>query len=312
MSVRARELKWLSAGAVQIFLVALALAPACQLVGGYQSFSPHPCSVLPASKLDDKQIATLVLSKQPDGNCYWIDRTEVTVQQYSQFVADPTPISWDANCRQWKTTAWNPAAPAAESDPCTVSTKPESEAFALTKPVRCIDWCDAKAFCHWAGKDLCGGQTNGSFVGPSDVFEGDQWGKGCSADGLPYLMGATPVLDQCNVGLAEAGQCASVLMQPVCAPTNVGAFPQCTAPSGAVDLIGNVAEWVLSCGNSDGGPDTMCQYRGGSFADSLAEASCYTPLNANPAATRDRGLGFRCCALLTLDESNLVMRATSP
>jgi formylglycine-generating enzyme required for sulfatase activity len=255
-----------------------------------------------------------VLSKQPDGTCYWIDRTEVTVQQYSLFIAAHTSIRWDQiDLCTWKTALSDPAHQPGDS--CAATTMPEANAFAETKPIRCVDWCDAKAFCKWVNADLCTGVTNGSFVGSGFVV--DQWGGACSAKALQYPYGATAVARACNVGLSEAaGECYTLLGQVHCAPTTVGTFSQCTSPSGAVDMIGNVAEWVGECSasdGSDGGPDsTRCQHRGGSFDGSVDDENetCYgSPADA--VSFRDRGLGFRCCALRTLDEQTLT-GVTSP
>ena len=276
--------------------------------GGSQGFEQSPCDVLPASKLDATGMATLVLSKQPDGTCYWIDKTEVTVQEYSQFLAAAVaqPSGWGPQC-SWKTTPSNPVAET--SDPCTVTTNMESDPFRATKPIRCVDWCDARAYCMWAGKDLCGGETNGSLLEPVDVP--DQWGNACSADGSPYPNGATPVDGECNAGLSEdGGQCFSLLHQNDCAPTDVGSFPGCTSPGGAEDMIGNVAEWVVSCAvSADGGPDTLCQIRGGAFLTPLEDGTCYG-VAAMTLGTRDRSVGLRCCAALTQDEHKLVTGAT--
>jgi formylglycine-generating enzyme len=276
----------------------------CQVVAGYQSFQGHPCNALPASKPDAKGLATLVLSKQPDGTCYWIDQTEVTVQQYTQFLAQHAkPVGWDTACT-WKTTPSDPANDT--SDQCTVSTSGESDPFHPAKPIRCVDWCDARAFCKWAGKDLCSGVDSDVIVTPNDLP--DQWGGACSANALPYVNGSLPVYGACNVGL-DAGQCFGILHQYSCAPADVDSFPQCTGPSGAVDMIGNVAEWVLQCGDSpDGGPvggGSSCQHRGGSFAGNLVDETCYH-VASNTRATRNREIGLRCCANLTQDEQRLM------
>jgi formylglycine-generating enzyme required for sulfatase activity len=132
----------------------------------------------------------------------------------------------------------------------------------------------------------------------------DQWGIACgSVAGLPYVNGTTPEAGVCNVGLATA-DCESRLGQPQCAPTDVdimgGEFPSCVSPSGAVDMIGNVAEWVGQCGGG-GDAGTLCQKRGGSFADDLATATCFWQPTA-AIDTRDRTVGFRCCASLTAAE----------
>jgi formylglycine-generating enzyme required for sulfatase activity len=286
-------------------------AQSCQLVGGYQSFQGHPCNVLPASKLDARGMATLVLSKQPDGTCYWIDKTEVTVQQYTTFLAavlpDAQAIDWSqvgaleqrTQVCSWKTAPSDPVDDT--TDTCTQTTTVEADAFAASKPIRCIDWCDAEAFCNWAGKDLCGGLINGSFVGPADVA--DQWGLACSAGAQSYITGSMAVNGACNVGLTEA-QCYSELHEPQCGPTAVGSFAECTSPGGVVDMIGNVAEWVLSCASSDGGPNTLCQVRGGSFNDDLVKTTCFS-VAPNARGTRDRGIGIRCCERLSIAEQNL-------
>jgi hypothetical protein len=73
-------------------------------------------------------------------------------------------------------------------------------------------------------------------------------------------------------------------------------------------VIGNVAEWVLTCGAaSDGGATTLCQHRGGSFAGSLDGETCYT-LQNDTLATRNREIGLRCCAELKAWEQSRVMQ----
>jgi|HubBroStandDraft_1064217.scaffolds.fasta_scaffold14984_1 sulfatase modifying factor 1 len=293
-------------------IVVWAEAPACQIVGGYQSFSPHPCNVLLPSKLDERNIATQVLVKQTDGSCYWIDQTEVTVGQYAQFLnqfaQDGQAPPWDMQRCAWKGAPSDPANDASEC--ATEARNLESSPFDPNMPIRCIDWCDAEAFCAWAGTEdaLCGSNAN-----PEGVFEPsntqDYWGDACSVNGAFYPNGASPVLDQCNVGLAEAGQCVSILDMNNCGPTYVDSFPGCVSQaSSALNMVGNVAEWVVLCdSHSDGGPDTPCQHRGGSFADSLESATC-TTVETSARNTRDRTLGLRCCGTLTPTEHNQVAK----
>ncbi len=75
-----------------------------------------------------------------DGYC--IDATEVTNDEYGKFIVakngntagQPTACAWN--------TAYAPS--------CAQLVK------TAKSPVSCIDWCDAYAFCAWAGKRLCG------------------------------------------------------------------------------------------------------------------------------------------------------------
>jgi formylglycine-generating enzyme required for sulfatase activity len=301
-------------------LPTLLFASACQIVAGYEAFkgpAPHPCDVLPASKLDDKGLATLVLSKQSDGSCYWIDKTEVTVKQYSTFLDEHAEPNWDDESCSWKkgivadggVLATNgPSNPIADNE-CSDDTQGESDPFNSAKPIRCIDWCDARAFCTWAGKELCVGYNVAGLLEPTDLP--DQWGNACVANGgeLPYGNGSEPSKGVCNVGFVEKnGECFEYVAQYECAPTSVGRFPGCKGPPGTVDMIGNVAEWVLSCRPSpDGGRDSACQVRGGSYQSSLDTATCYKYENP-PRSTRRADIGLRCCDSLTQKEVNQVNR----
>src|SRR5262249_54577342 len=50
-----------------------------------------------------------------------------------------------------------PSDPAATpDDACRQATADEDvPPFGPKKPIRCIDWCDARAYCQWMGKELC-------------------------------------------------------------------------------------------------------------------------------------------------------------
>jgi formylglycine-generating enzyme required for sulfatase activity len=298
-------------------LATFSAAAACQVVGGYESFEqgepppqapPHACDALPLSKTDEK-LGRLVLSKQPGGTCVWVGETEVTVEQYRRFVEEKP--NWDAQLDPqrcgWKTAPSDPARETTHE--CTVSTNMESEPFDLRKPIRCIDWCDARAFCEWAGtgKFLCGGNANASPGGSEPANTTDDWGRACAPSSglaLPYGDGLTRKEEVCNVGLSGA-QCRALTGQLRCAPAKVGEFSQCKGPLGAVDMIGNVAEWVFMCSISDAGAETRCQHRGGSFADSLEDQTCYS-FQSSPRNARERTIGLRCCAKLDDYERSLV------
>ena len=265
-------------------------------------------------KSDEQDLTTLVLSKREDGSCYWITRTEVTVEQYQAFLKDAgDDWSWGGDCT-WKspddTGVGGVSDPAAEEDPCSMAAaSAESGAFRASKPIRCVDWCDAQAFCQWAGMELCGGLSTGGVVRPSDVP--DEWGQACAAPKESYPYGPKPESEACNIGL-DSNQCFEILSQSNCAPTDVDTFDECESPPGNMDMLGNVAEWALQCGNSvpPDLPKEKCQTRGGSFEDDLTDV-CKTVKNVQRDA-REATLGVRCCDQLNSNEERELREATPP
>ena len=113
---------------------------------------------------------------------FCIDSTEVTNAQYAQFLsASVTPQSVTGNPSQC---AFN------------ASYVPSSDWPATGKddvPVVYVDWCDALAFCSWAGKRLCGRIGGGANdYNEHDVAFVSQWYHACSANGtLVYPYGNT-------------------------------------------------------------------------------------------------------------------------
>jgi formylglycine-generating enzyme required for sulfatase activity len=157
-----------------------------------------------------------------------------------------------------------------------------------------VDWCDAFAYCAWAGKRLCGkiGGGPSPFGSPADPSV-SQWFRACSAGGAKTY----PYGDQFN-GMACVGdqydgqpgyQMGSDTAQEVgSAQSCQGGYP------GVFDLSGNVREWVDSCETTNGDSD-KCYRRGGGFKDNAMGQMCASQLtNSRSAATNE--LGFRCCA----------------
>jgi len=118
-------------------------------------------------------------------------------------------------------------------------------------PITCVTRDQAADFCRWTGRRLCSTTEWQRALGWSDHPWGDA-PVSCAVATVPDTVGG-------GCGLSR--------------PARVGSRPEGASAEGALDLIGNVAEWTRS------GPAL-----GGSWADLDGE-----PTTAGPE------VGFRCC-----------------
>jgi serine/threonine-protein kinase len=154
-------------------------------------------------------------------DAFWIDRTEVTNAMFKGFV-DATRYQTDAEKQGsgWVldvlAKAWSNTKGADWQHP----RGPNSNLNELDNhPVVQVSWNDATAYCQWAGGDL-----------PTEA----QWEKAArSTDGRIYPWG-NQLPDQMrlnyNLGVKDT--------------TQVGAYPTGASLYGALDMAGNVWEWV--------------------------------------------------------------------
>lgn len=230
----------------------------------------------------------------PDGGkSYCIDSTEVTELQYAAFIASdagfrgtrPSACGWKNQPRAFLPDAGNSASLKCRWTPTMFA----------DVPVTCVDWCDAYAFCQWAGKRLCG-TVGGAAVPWNDSTENlsverDEWYRACSGgmtgQDFPYGRGYDP--GKCNDE-------ESLLDMPVDVKTLVwceGGY------DGLFDMVGNAFEFENSC-SGDAGPDNLCMVRGGSWAkkagapDNFSRCSGRGVLDKRSARFDD--FGIRCCA----------------
>lgn len=235
---------------------------------------------------------------------YCIDSTEVTQAHYQLFL-DATQGDVSGQREECKAnTSFAPPTP----DP----SAPETYDVCITKgnwaptehpnwPMGCVDWCDAVAYCAWAGKRLCGKVGGGTLEkGQGEPAQVSQWHNACSQGGkTAYSYGNT----------FESGRCVLPDSPPSVTdgepvPTDVGSYRNCHGTEGPLaqvfDLTGSVVEWQDEFTIVEPPPGSGAQPRrvyrlsgGGLFSgDPVEQQTCSFGgygIIPNP------GIGFRCC-----------------
>ena len=208
---------------------------------------------------------------------YCVDSTEVTNDDYAAFLAvDAGSLAPQPAACTWNTSyvpnpnGWPPG--------------PDAGAY----PVVAVDWCDAYAYCAWAGKRLCGAPGGGS-ASYADLADAgaSQWFAACSMGGaLVYPYGDTYDNAACNG--------ADFPDADILRPT--GSLPACVGGyAGLFDMSGNVFEWEDAC-EGDGGAGDLCRIRGGSYFSFEANLACAADVSFARSASVYGDIGFRCCS----------------
>jgi formylglycine-generating enzyme required for sulfatase activity len=228
-------------------------------------------------------------------DAYCIDRTEVTAEAFAACVAR------GACTGDWRTNDWPDIAKGerATFDPLCTAREPSR----LGKhPANCVSWTQARDYCAAAGARL-----------PTEA-EWEHAARG--TDGRRYPWGdAEPTSSRLNACGAECaawgkkhgapdlvGMFKDDDGWPTTAP--VGSFPAGASPYGALDMTGNVWEWVADRhgkyepaeSHAPTGPAVGDErvIRGGAWNGS--ESAWVRPTYRFSAAPtmRSHGIGFRC------------------
>jgi formylglycine-generating enzyme required for sulfatase activity len=200
---------------------------------------------------------------------YWLDRTEVTNTQYEKCVT----------------------AGACQAPICSSQETTYGDSSKATHPVMCVDWYRAQAYCQWVGgRPPTEAEWEYAARGP----QGWDYPWGDTFDGIR--------LNYCDRNCESDTRDASV-DDGYARTAPVGSYPEGTSWCGALDMAGNVTEWVAdwygpypsAAQSNPTGPQSgsLKVLRGGSFftVDSFARsASRYWTGPDSSVST----FGFRC------------------
>jgi formylglycine-generating enzyme required for sulfatase activity len=225
-----------------------------------------------------------------NGGGFCIDSTEVTTTQYAEFVSavakGATVVQPSANVCQWNVSV-TPLT--SGDDGCTTdTTNPIAHA---NRPVSCVNWCDAYAFCAWAGKRMCGSIDAGVLPFNAPITNANQAYVACSANATQtYPYGKTYIKGYCNTKDLYDGGSGAV--------ADTKAFAQCVGGfPGIYDLTGNVEEWIDSCAEGgEGGTNDTCHESGDCFDYTTSGPARCDNDDSDYRTWQGTDVGIRCCS----------------
>jgi len=246
---------------------------------------PADCYLMGKNKLHRSRIKRYADYEPAHRVCldaFLIDKTEVTVKQYARCVrakACTEPLAKDPNNHMLSGCNW----------------KAKGHGH---HPVNCVDWNQAAAYCKWRHKRL-----------PTEA-EWEYAARG--TDSRPFPWGRSPGGSICGFAVYKDRWGHTGCGQHGTYP--VGTHKPGASPFGALDMAGNVFEWVQDCYDPHAyrqtksgtkNPGHFCSgpakrvIRGGGWLSSEGGITTYLRNKVLPNL-RTAAIGFRCVKSLTV------------
>jgi formylglycine-generating enzyme required for sulfatase activity len=232
---------------------------------------------------------------------FYIMRTEVTIGQYLRLVR--AGLARPPNDQRTES-----GAGATRPDEAAIGVPFSQARRGPDEPVTDVSWSEAAAFCAWLGQG-----TRYTTRLPTEA----EWEKAARGpDGRVYPWGSA--FDGQRLNFADRQSSApwrdAAVDDGFADLAPVGSFPAGASPYGALDMAGNVSEWVssrlwpypyvLTDGREDPGEGICTEqdrrgcrvYRGGSYRHSAARVRSASRVVASHLDTRFIDVGLRCAA----------------
>ncbi|MDX2052538.1 MAG: formylglycine-generating enzyme family protein [Polyangiaceae bacterium] len=209
-----------------------------------------------------------------------LDKFEVTVGRFANFVAAfdawqgaGGPLTTAGWMGVWTPMVATDAAALLSSSQCQSGEGTWSLASAeAAKPMNCVSWYNAQAFCHWDGGKLA---LENEWQFAATPMSGGTFPWGATAPGNSTSLAVH------GCWLDGVAGCSGLEIAPV------GSVPAGNGPYGHADLAGNLAEWVQDAAGIDG------QTRGGSWASDVSTLNITQSVKFEPTMGH-KSVGFRC------------------
>ena len=157
-------------------------------------------------------------------------------------------------------------------------------------PINCLNWYQARKYCHWEGKQL---PTEFQWEKAARGTQGDKYSWGNAGYDVLSYKGQLKanIADESLERVDPSRRTISGYDDGFVASSPVGQFAAGRSPYGAYDMIGNVWEWTTTEWNNQG--KDMRVIRGGSWYDPPRDARA-SIRGTQLAKGRDGDIGVRC------------------